>query len=147
MSELKYANYIITQAKAPPLIPSYRHESAAISSPGMRRLAYLGDDIVQGAPHMGCMWLMPRLRNENEKPGVEAHTHDYEEILGFYGADPYNPEELFGEIEFWLEDEKYLLTKSCTIYVPKGMRHCPLTVYRLDKPIFHFGYTPITPKL
>jgi hypothetical protein len=146
MPELKFAKYIITEAKAPPMIPSYRHESAAISSPGMTRLAYLGSDIIQDAPHMGCMWLLPRPRNPDEKAGVEAHIHDYDEILGFYGADPYNPNELFADIEFWLEDEKYTLTKSCTIFVPKGMKHCPLLIHRLDKPVFHFGWTPITPE-
>jgi hypothetical protein len=46
--------------------------------------------------------------------------------------------ELGGEIEFWLEDEKYMLTKSCIIFVPKGMKHCPIVFRRIDRPIFHF---------
>jgi hypothetical protein len=45
---------------------------------------------------------------------------------------------LGGEVEFWLEDEKYLLTKSCLIFAPKGLKHCPLRVIRVDRPIFHF---------
>jgi hypothetical protein len=145
MSDLKYARYIVTDAKAPPVIPSYRHESAAVSSPGMTRLAYLGSDVIPNAPHMGCMWFLPRQRTLDEKPGVEAHVHDYDEILGFYGVDPYNPTELFAEVEFWIENERYMLTKSCTIYIPKGLKHCPMWIRRLDKPIFHFGWTPITP--
>ena len=42
------------------------------------------------------------------------------------------------EIEFWLEDEKFMLTKSCMIFVPKNMIHCPLILRRVDRPIFHF---------
>ena len=38
-------------------------------------------------------------------------------------------------MEFWLEDEKYLLTRSCLIYVPRGLRHCPVTVKKVDTPI------------
>ena len=34
-----------------------------------------------------------------------------------------------------MEDEKYLLTKSCLFFVPNGLRHCPLTVRRVDRPI------------
>jgi hypothetical protein len=89
---------------------------------------------------------MPRPRSTKETPGVDAHTHEYDEILGFYGCDPYNPHDLFGEIEFWIEDETYLLTKSCTIYIPKGIRHCPLFIRVLDKPMFHFGWTPVIPE-
>ena len=46
--------------------------------------------------------------------------------------------DLGGEIEFWLEDEKYLLTRSCLIFVPAGMKHCPIKFIRIDRPIFHF---------
>jgi hypothetical protein len=146
MAELKYQKYIITEAKAPESIPSYRHESAEVSSPGMTRLASLGEDGLPGAPHLGCMWFLPRPRNISEKPGVEAHTHNFDEILGFYGCDPYDPSDLNGEVEFWIEDEKYLLTKSCIIYIPKGIKHCPLFIRRLDKPLFHLGWTPALPK-
>jgi hypothetical protein len=117
----------------------------AISSPGMTRLAYPGGDVVPQAPHMACMWLLPRPGKPDEKPGIEAYAHDCEEILGFYGSDPYTPQELFAEIEFWLEDEKYLLTKSCTVFIPQGIKHGPLIIRRLDKPVFHFSWTPIAP--
>jgi hypothetical protein len=67
-----------------------------------------------------------------------AHTHDTDEIIGFFGNNPKDPYDLGGEIEIWLEDEKYILTKSCLIFVPKGMKHCPLVIRKVDRPIFHF---------
>jgi hypothetical protein len=146
MAELKYAKYIVTEAKAPQAIPSYRHESAEVTSPGMTRLASIRGDEFPGTPHLGCMWFTPRPRSDNEKPGVDAHTHDFDEILGFYGGDPDNPNELYGEVEFWIEDEKYLLTESCIIFIPKGVKHCPLFIRRLEKPMFHLGWTPVAPK-
>jgi hypothetical protein len=70
---------------------------------------------------------------------LEAHTHDYNEVLGWIGTDWKNPHDLGGEIEFWMEDEKYILTKSCIIYIPKGVRHCPLKDLKVDRPFIHFG--------
>jgi len=70
--------------------------------------------------------------------GSGPHTHDADEIIGFFGNNPQDPYDLGGEIEFWLEDEKHILTKSCLIFVPRGMKHCPLILRRVDRPIFHF---------
>ena len=70
-----------------------------------------------------------------------SHTHDCDEILGFAGSDPYNPRELGGEVDLWLEDEKYTINKTCFIFIPRGMKHCPLFFIRVDKPIFSYGAT------
>jgi hypothetical protein len=60
-------------------------------------------------------------------------------MIGFFGSNPEDPYDLGGEIEFWLEDEKHILTRSCLIFVPRGMKHCPLILKRVDRPIFHFS--------
>jgi hypothetical protein len=41
-----------------------------------------------------------------------------------------------------MEDEKLNLTRSCLIFVPKGMYHCPLVIHKVEKPIFHFATGP-----
>ena len=46
---------------------------------------------------------------------------------------------LGGEVEFWIEDEKHMITRSCLIFIPGGMKHCPLLLTRVDRPIFHFS--------
>ncbi|HTY81833.1 MAG TPA: hypothetical protein VMB24_03540 [Dehalococcoidales bacterium] len=145
MAKRKYEKYIIYKAEAPKDIPEYRHESAEVKSPGMTRLASLVGNAIPEAPHMGAMWFLPRPPNNGTKPGVEAHTHEFDEVLGFYGGDPNNPDELYGEVEFWLGDEKYLLTKSCIIFVPKGLKHCPLFIRKLEKPMLHMGWSPVAP--
>ena len=89
------------------------------------------DFIIRGSPSIILSWYWKATNGE----GTPSHTHDFDEVVGFVGSDPQNPRDLGGEVEFWLEDEKYLLTKSCLIYVPKGLRHCPLTVNRVDRPI------------
>jgi hypothetical protein len=37
-----------------------------------------------------------------------------------------------------MEDEKFIINKSCMIFVPAGIKHCPLILKRVDRPIFHF---------
>ena len=61
------------------------------------------------------------------------------EIIGFFGNNSEDPYNLGGEIEFWLEDEKHIITRSSLIFVPGGMKHCPLILRRVDRPIFHFS--------
>ena len=63
-------------------------------------------------------------------------------ILGFFGTNQDDPESLGGVIEFRFEDEWVTLTKSCLIYLPKGMKHCPFRVVEVDTPIFHFAISP-----
>ena len=70
------------------------------------------------------------------------HTHDSDEIIGFFGNSSEDPYDLGGEIEIWLEDEKHIITKSALVFVPAGMKHCPLILRRVDRPIFHFTTVP-----
>lgn len=87
-----------------------------------------------GAFQMNCSWYVNPATHEGK-----AHKHEADEILGFFSNDLKNPNELGGEIEFWLEDEKFLITKSAMVFIPAGMNHCPLIIRRADRPIFHFS--------
>lgn len=55
------------------------------------------------------------------------------------GGDPDDPAALGGEVELWIEDERHLLTKSCLVYIPAGVHHCPMNFLRVDRPILHFS--------
>jgi hypothetical protein len=127
MAELKYEKNILTDLQLPENV-QYRAEEYAKRA---TRILWLEDFVIQGAPSIILSWYW----KATEKDGTPAHTHDFDEVVGFIGSDPQNPQDLNGEVEFWLEDEKYLLTKSCLIFCPKGLKHCPLRVIRADKPI------------
>ena len=70
--------------------------------------------------------------------------------LGFWAAAPAtmerfrrhvaeHPEELGGEIEFHIDGEKHIFTKSTMVFLPAGLPHCPLVINRADRPIFHYS--------
>ena len=71
--------------------------------------------------------------------GPETHVHDFDEVIGFIGSDPENPQDLGAEVHIFLGGEEATITKNCIIYVPRGIAHSPLLVPRLDSPIIHFS--------
>jgi len=82
-----------------------------------------------------CAWVWPKDRIVMED---HAHTHDFNEIVTVFGTNPDDPQDLCGEVEFWFDDEKYVLTKSSIIYIPKGLKHCPMIFTNVTRPIFHY---------
>jgi hypothetical protein len=133
MAKTKYSKYFLTDVK----MPSQNTEAEAEYAKFATRMTLLDGNIIEGAFHFGLSWYY----KSPNKP-LPAHTHDFPEILGFYGSDPYNPRDLGAEVEFWMEDEKHILTESFLVFVPAGMKHCPLKINRIDRPIFHFGGSP-----
>ncbi len=70
---------------------------------------------------------------------LPCHIHDTDELLIYYGSDPYDPYSLGGEIEFIVGGESHVINKSTILYVPAGVPHSKPLVNRVDKPIFHLA--------
>ncbi len=141
MAELKYAKNIITEDLMPPMAPEAIKlmEDQAKEGRTIDRTLLLGiyDDIFKGAFFAGCeiIWGL----TGDGPVNIEAtHTHDFDEIIGFGGTNRNYPRELGGEIELWLGGEKHIITKTCLIFIPKGVEHCPIYFRRVDTPIFMF---------
>ncbi len=133
MAALKYQKYILTDL----ILPEESQKRLNEYNKRATRILWLEDFVMKGAPSIICSWYW----KATEKESTPAHTHDFDEVVGFIGSDPQNPRDLNGEVEFWLEDEKYILTKSCFILCPKGLKHCPLRVVRVDKPILFLAFS------
>jgi hypothetical protein len=133
MTERKYEKYILTDLKLPEKIQARQAEYNKRAT----RILWLEDEIMRGASSVILSWYW----KPTEKEGTPSHTHDFDEIIGFLGSDPKHPHDLGGEVEFWLEGEKYLLTKSCLIFCPKGLRHCPLRVTKVERPILFLAFS------
>ena len=69
------------------------------------------------------------------------HTHDNDEFLFFVSGNPDDVQDLGAEVEiaFGEEWEKNTITTSSIVYLPKGLRHCPINVKKVDRP-FLFGH-------
>lgn len=98
------------------------------------KVLWMDGENTPGAFNVNVTWLWKATDFNHDV----AHKHDYDEVIAFFGGDPENPHDLNAEIEFWLEDEKYILTKSTLLFIPKGLTHCPLRVLSINRPVFHF---------
>ena len=134
MAESKYGKYVVTDL----IIPEEKKKIAAAYSKYATRILWMDENVVEGAFHMNTAWYLNAAETLEDKP----HVHDVDEIIGFFGNDAGKPYDLGGEIEIWLEDEKQVITKSALLFVPAGMKHCPLILKRVDRPIFHFTIVP-----
>jgi hypothetical protein len=65
------------------------------------------------------------------------HWHEFDMYLTLIGFDPRGLEDLGAEVEmsFGEEQEKHVITTPSTIYIPKGLVHCPFEFKRVDKPL------------
>jgi len=100
-------------------------------------MCYLDDAVVPGSWNVITAWFWPRTEPLVVIP--EPHYHDEHEVVCFYGTNPDDPFDLCAEVEFYYEGQKILLTKSTLLYVPAGMKHSPLILNRIDRPVFHFS--------
>ncbi len=133
MAESRYGKYIVSELKTDRFDAEYNARYAQWAT----RILWMDNKIVEGAFQMNCSWyLRPPA---SPMPEGSGHTHDCDEILGFFGSNPDDPHDLGGEIELWLEDEQHIITRSSLVFIPKGMKHCPLRIRRVDRPIFHFS--------
>jgi hypothetical protein len=137
MPEKKYEKYVITEISPELASASYDGKPKDIPPGGAARLFWIDDYVAKGSFHVQCVWCLKASDGSIER----AHTHDFDEVISFLGTDPEHPYDLGGEIEIWLDDEKYVINKSCLVFVPKGLKHCPLSITRMDRPFLHFVAT------
>lgn len=145
MSGPKYGKYILTEDLMPPMPEAMVRSMEQQEKEGkvLDRTMLLGmtsDIMPECSLFVGCeiLWGLP-----GGKPvDIEIpHSHDFDEVIGFGGTNRNYPRELGGEIEFLMGGERHTITKTCLIFVPKGVEHCPITLKRIDTPIFMFEAT------
>ena len=75
----------------------------------------------------------------------EPHAHDFEQFWWFVGGDPYNPKDFGGEVEIYLNGEKYEITTSAIVRLAPGVSHNPVRFVKVNKP-FIFIDAAATPE-
>lgn len=131
MANLKYKRYILTEIR----LPEEMQKKEATYNRWAKHLLWLDNHVIEGAPFVNTAWYF-KPEPEDILATLAPHTHDFDEVVGFFGSDSQNLYDLGGEIGFWLEDEKYILKNSCLIFIPKGMKHSG-EIIKVEKPIFH----------
>jgi hypothetical protein len=95
-------------------------------------LTLMSNNLVPGSNiyiETGWVFGMP-----DPNPHIHEHTHDYDEIVVHFGTDYQHPEELGGEIEFMMAGQPLTIDCTSIIFVPKGVKHGPLTWKKYSRP-------------
>jgi len=101
-----------------------------------RRILWIDDNVCPGAFQMNTAWYYAVPEKD---PVFDVHSHDSDELIGFFGSDPDDPYELHAELVCTIDGEEHRITKSSLIFIPAGLPHMRLSVRRIDRPVFHFS--------
>jgi hypothetical protein len=134
VSDFTHGKYIITQPKNSIVVPSW---GGNLSQETSTRLFYLDGDVIKGANYVEVVWFWPTTKEDKGSP--EPHTHAHNEVIGFFGTDPSQPNDLGAEIEFYIDHERNLMNQSFLAFIPAGVLHCPLNILKITRPVFHFA--------
>lgn len=114
-------------------------EFKAIYEKFAKRILWMDGDVCPGAFQMNTAWYCAVPERD---PIFTEHTHDYCELIGFFGSNPADPYDLNGEIIFAINGEEHRLTRSTMIFIPPNVPHNPMRITRVDQPVFHFSVVP-----
>ena len=121
----KYEKYLIKK-------PAHEVDMKGVKGRQFPAMTFMNNTLVPGCNVWiggGWIWAIP-----TPNPHIFEHAHNYDEIMLHIGSDPNNPEDLGAEIEFVVGGEPLIINTTSSLYVPKGVKHGPLTWKRVDKP-------------
>jgi hypothetical protein len=137
MADSEHGKYIITKPRKDLEIPDW---AGSLSETRSTRMFYLDSDVIPGAFYVEVVWFWPTDEKDDSSP--DPHTHEYDEVIGFFGTDPKDLNDLGAEIEFYIDGERNLMRESFLAFIPAGIEHCPLNILKITKPVFHFATIP-----
>ena len=100
---------------------------------------YVDSEVVEGSYYFMAASFQGTI--DGGAPPIE-HTHSYDEYLVFLGTNHENPRDLGGEVEVFVDGEQHIITKSCAVFIPAGVKHAPVYFRRVDTPIWYIATAP-----
>ncbi len=80
-----------------------------------------------------CWYRKPYVIEERE------YALPFDEFFAFIGADHQNSDELGGRVEFSMAGKTFSVDKNCIIFFPRMIPHGPVSLTRVDTPIFSYS--------
>lgn len=136
MSESKYEKYVTRKP-----IPPESGVKWGIPELGVLDLKFalrLGGPLKEANTMIEYSWIVKdgAFGVTEDKP---PHKHPCDEIFWFLGTNPDNPDDLGGEVEFWMgerEDAEVIkLNTSGVIFTPKDTLHLPVFFKNVKRPL------------
>jgi hypothetical protein len=112
--------------------PAYEVVPAVETSGRIRAMTLMSNNLIPGSNmYVEAGWIvgMP-----DPNPHIGEHVHDYDEIVMHVGTDPDDQEDLGAVIEFFVDGEPLTISKTSSVFVPKGVKHGPLIWKSFSRP-------------
>jgi len=133
MHKGKNAKYVVDTPKANAKYPPYRVKN---DPKIVKPIVQVDADTVPGAEfYAEAKWILPDSKTEIKL--CESHTHSFNEVLGFFGFNYDNIQDLGAEIEITIDNEKNIVDRSFSACIPAGVQHGPVIIRNIKRPIFH----------
>ena len=133
MHKGRNAKYVMDIPKANAKYPSYRVKN---DPKVVKPIIQVDAETVPGAEfYAETKWILPGDKKEIKL--CESHTHDFNEVLGFFGFNYDNIQDLGAEIEITIDGEKNIVDRSFSACIPAGVSHGPVIIRNIQRPIFH----------
>jgi hypothetical protein len=111
---------------------------------GPRLIFYSRQHPEVGEKNFSVMW---NCVTEAHTMVQDAHAHDFDQFLHFYGSNSLNITDFDAEVEISLgeEGEKHIITEPTVLHIPRNTIHCPLVFKVVRKPVI-FMNVALTPQ-
>lgn len=127
MSELQYRKYFIEK-------PIYEiGVGFKVVGRQLPSMTFLNEALVPGSNHYVEFSWIYEVTDPN--PVIGEHAHDSDQIVLHIGSDAKNPEDLGAEVEIVIGGEKWVTNKTHLFYLPKDLKHGPITWLKVDRPL------------
>ena len=134
MYEVSHGKYIVTNPKENIMVPGWGGNLSAETS---TRVMYPDSEVIPGAFYVECVWFWPTDKEDKGSPA--PHPQEFDEVLGFFGTDPNDLNDLWAIIELYIDGERNLMNQTILAYIPAGVLHNPLNILEIHRPVFHFA--------
>jgi hypothetical protein len=124
MTESKFEKYLVRK----PIYKRY-HGVKNRQNPGMTYMSSIQVPEANYCLEYSWIYGIP----EPNQP-VSEHVYDIEKVILYIGGDPWNPQDLGGEIEFHISGQPFTISTSSALFVPKGVRYGPVIWKKFRKP-------------
>ncbi|MBN1692154.1 MAG: hypothetical protein JW845_01195 [Dehalococcoidales bacterium] len=124
----RYSRYIITEPKrhGPPPPPPKAKATHMVSLDG---------EVSPGAFYVDFVWIW----SGDMTMAPEPHAHDFDEMIGLVGwSDKEHPRAINGDVSITIGDELHNIKQSSLVFVPRGLKHCPIEFKNIKRPVLCF---------
>lgn len=105
--------------------PGYEGRKLPVANYQTPPMTFISNSLVPGSNnYVQLNWIYGMPEPETV---IGEHSHDFDQIIIYWGGDADTPQDLGGEIEYCIGGQPVTFNTTTGIFIPKGTRHGPVT--------------------